>query len=464
MDIRDTEFWKNLAPIFSLEADGDSTRTRGKPGARFCDDSLLLDRFRQAIVTAKRNDGYVLLLLVQLGDGDNSATLGKEDEARVTELALRRLGRCLRSVDTVCHRGNRQIAILLEELRESTPIPLVVEKIHSILQYPFSFEEIDIHLLPTSGASLFPSDGDEAGQLWVQAKLALDGACQDTPGSYQFSPTVVAGHVGMERFELTRDLHRAYRNREFTVAYQPVFSMDGKILTGLEVFNRWQHPQRGELQSHEFLPLLEESGLIAPVGEQIMSAACQFVRTLRDAGYGSMRLCVNISARQLADSGFLLTLLDALYDADIRPQWLQLEFPQMLLKRYPETVSRIFPKLKEAGIRIAIDQYAGDSIAFDDLEALQVSLVKMDRERVSQLLGESALRSQLAAMLKQTQGMGIEFAVTGIETDIQLQLFRSMGFSEAQGRFFAPALDEAGLQAWLSEWEPPGAWRPPCRR
>ena len=450
MDIQDTEFWKNLVPIFSIEPDEDSARTRGKPGASFCEEGLLLDRLRQAITRAKRNDHHVLLLLVQLGDGDNSAVPGKEDEARVTELAMRRLGRCLRSVDTLCNRGSRQIAILLEELRESTPIPLVVEKIHSILQYPFSFEEIELRLLPTTGASLFPSDGDEADQLWVRANLALGKACQDTPGAYRFSPTVVARHIGMERFELTRDLHRAYRSREFTIAYQPVFSIEGKILTGLKTFSRWQHPQRGELKSYEFIHLLEESGLIAPIGEQLMSDACRFARILRDAGHGSLRLCIDISARQLVDPGFLLAILDALYDADIRPQWLQLEFPQALLKRYPETVSRIFPRLKEAGIRIAIDHYAVDSIALDELESLQVSLVKLDRERVSQLLDESALRSKLAATVKRAQGTGINFAVAGIETVEQLQLFNVLGFSEAEGAFFTPPLDEAGLQAWLS--------------
>ncbi len=244
---------------------------------------------------------------------------------------------------------------------------------------------------------------------------------------------------------MIREVYQAYRNGEFVVYYQPVFDMDGRKLVGFEALLRWQHEQHGALHPSRFIDMLEESGLIVPVGERVLHDACQFVREMQDSGHAGVRVCVNISGRQLEDAGFILAVLDAIYDAGIAPSSLQLELSEKVLKDHAATLSRLFPEIRNAGISIAIDHFGMAELPLTDLVNLPVSLVKMDRSLVAGVTDNAATQAVISGTMQFARKAGLNIAAVGVEADEQLNVLDSMGFNEAQGRLLAPPRPAAGF-------------------
>lgn len=237
---------------------------------------------------------------------------------------------------------------------------------------------------------------------------------------------------------MIRAVYQAYRNDEFVVYYQPVFGMESGRLVGFEALLRWQHEKHGALHPSEFLGLLEESGLIVPVGERVLQEACQFVREMQESGQPGLRVCVNVSGRQLEDGGFILAMLDAIYDANIASSSLQIELSEQVLKDHPATLSRLFPEIRHAGVRVAIDQVGVTELAPGDLLRFPVSLIKVDRSLVTGVTGDAVAQAMVSGVMKLARSAGVDIAAVGVEADEQLGILNSMGFKEAQGRLFAP--------------------------
>jgi EAL domain-containing protein (putative c-di-GMP-specific phosphodiesterase class I)/GGDEF domain-containing protein len=438
MNIRDACCWIEIERLFNTESTPYSENGVEKQSSKFCDYPIFLDRFRQALHRARRENKHVLLVLLKLVDNRRNSPCGKVG-GRTVDLTVCRVGSCLRSNDTVCDLGAGRVAILIEDLGESSHAPLIIEKIHSMLIDPLKVDSGTTHIQPFSGATLFPEDAEDSKQLWCYAELALEQAMQSMPGTFCFSP-MATGHAVMERFELTKDLYRAFRNQEFHHVYQPVIDLDGNQVKAVEVFLRWQHPERGFLYPFAFLRLLEESGLIVPVGEQVLKEACQFLKGLLEEGYLPVRLCINISGRQMADSGFLLAVLDALYEADLDPSLLQLECSEEVLAHYSEVAQRILPELKNAGVKVAVDQFGVGESSLAELIRLPITLIKIDRSLIERLMEDSISQAITSGAFAVARSTGMDVAAVGVEQASQMGILEKMGCKEVQGNYFSRPL------------------------
>ena len=438
MNIRDAGCWIEIERLFNTESTTYSENSVEKECSKFCGYTMFLDRFRQALHRARRENRHVLLVLLQLVDNRRNSPY-RELGGRTVDLTVCRVGSCLRSNDTVCDLGAGRVAMLMEDLGESSYAPLIIEKIHSML--------ID-SMQPFSGATLFPEDAEDSKQLWCYAELALEQAMQSKPGTFCFS-AMATGHAAMERFELTKDLYRAFRNQEFHHVYQPVIDLDGNQVKAVEVFLRWQHPERGLLYPVAFLKLLEESGLIIPVGEQILKEACKLLKGLLDEGYPPVRLCINISGRQMEDPGFLLAVLDALYEADLDPGLLQLEFSEEILANYSEVAQRILPELKNAGVKVAVDQFGGGETPLAKLIRLPIDLIKIDRSFIERLMEDSISQAITSGTFALARSTGMDVAAVGVEQASQMRILGKMGCKEIQGDYFSRPLTANEFSALL---------------
>lgn len=447
MNIRDAGCWIEIKRLFNTDASSYSENHVEKEYSKFCSYTIFLDRFRQALHRARRENKHVLLVLLQLIDSGRNSRCG-EVGGRTVDLAVCLVGSCLRSNDTLCDLGAGRVAILMEDLGESSHAPLIIEKIHSMLIDPLKVDSAAPHLQPFSGAALFPEDARDSKQLWCYAELALEEAMQSEPGSFCFSP-MSTGHTAMERFELTKDLYRAFRNQEFHTVYQPVIDLKGNQVKAVEVFLRWQHPERGFLYPVAFLRLLEESGLIVPVGEQVLKEACQLLKRLRGAGYPTVRLCINISGRQMADSGFLLAVLDALYEANLYPGLLQLEFSEEVVANHSKVAQRIMPELQNAGVKVAVDQFGGGESSLAEMIRLPVTLIKIDRSLIDRLMEDSISQAITSGAFALARSTDIDVAAVGVEQASQMRILEKMGCKEIQGNYFSRPLPANEISALL---------------
>lgn len=214
--------------------------------------------------------------------------------------------------------------------------------------------------------------------------------------------------------------------------------MEDRKLVGFEALLRWQHEKHGALHPTDFLGLLEDSGLIVPVGEKVLQDACQFVREMQDSGDTGLRVCVNVSGRQLEDGGFILAMLDAIYDANIAPSSLQIELSEQVLKNHAGTLSRLFPEMCNAGVRVAIDHFGVTDLPLEALLRLPVSLLKIDQSLVKGVADDAVAQATMSGAMQLARRAGVDVAAVGVEADAQLGVLNSMGFKEAQGRLLAP--------------------------
>ena len=277
-------------------------------------------------------------------------------------------------------------------------------------------------------------------RFWQQIEAIFSG----NPDA-QYFYGIVTGREGVERFELNKELYKAFRNREFCLFYQPVFSVSGAHLTGVEALLRWRHPLRGLLSPSAFFPSLEESGLVVPVGEWVVKEACMMGRTLSDVARDPVCVSVNVSARQMADSGFHLSVLDALYDTGIEPSLLQLEFSEQVIARSLDTAQHVLQELRDAGVRVAIDQFAAGRLAVADLVRVPASAIKIDRSLVAGVGGDPLVTAIISATSALANSSGRDVAAVGIEYPPQMDLLAQMGCGEAQGTLLSQPQTAAEL-------------------
>lgn len=446
MNIRDATFWKELETIF-LKSEKFHNTDKHPQSTKFCDYDVLQDRIQHAISLARRNKTLVLLLQIQLVDTTAGGSSMVDD--RLTQLTCNRIGSCLRASDSVCWMTNGKIAVLLEDIKEPSDIPMIVEKMYVTLNNSSGNIVNPTSIRLHAGAGLYPNDASDKEQLWHQAEQALEHAVSTKSDTLGFFSRVTELAV-VERLEITRKLYEAYRKNEFRIDYQPVYGVADNQIKAIEALIRWQHPERGRLYPNAFLDLLEESGLSVPVGEQILKNACLFVRSLMDQGQAPLRVCINVFARQLNDPGLLIAILDALYDADIEPGLLQLEFTEEVLTKNIDRARTILTEIKNCGVSVAVDGYGAGKSSMTELLKLPLSLIKLAPSLVNGLNHDTTSQAILSSTLALANSVGMGVAAVGIEDNMQLNILSKLDCLEVQGHFLSQPLQGEELSTMLS--------------
>jgi len=447
MDIRQAGFWPDIESIFPRRVIDDRSVGDSESGSRLCKYRQFIDRLETSVRRARRHGKYALLIMFQFAITKNQH---KESHAGPQfELLISRVSSCLRSSDSLCDLGESRFAILLDDLKEPSAVPMVIEKLNTTLTGPFKADSRTSWVQPNFGASLFPMENISAGQIWLDTEAALERAIAAGAGDYSISP-IVTGQDAMERFELSKDLYKAYRNNEFEISYQPIIDFAESRVCALEGLLRWWHPVRGCLSPRTFLPLLEESGLIVPVGEKLLKQACHMASGLLSEGRDPLRVCINISARQLTDSGFLLSVLDALYEAGLEPSLLQLEFSEPVLSCNREELKRVFPELRNAGVRLAIDHFGTGDAPLAELVRLPVNLIKLDHSLVSRVVEDPVSQAIASGTMALAEIAGMAVAAVGVEKQLQGSTLKKMGCCEAQGNYYSHPLSVSEICAVLN--------------
>ena len=445
MDIRHTAFWQSIQGIFP-ENEGRERQTGGCSRGRLCSQAQFLDRLETSARRARRNKEYVLLALLQFAQ--DREWLGENTGVEPVELLICRVSSCIRASDSLCDLGGARFALLLDDVREPSAVPMVIEKLNATLTGTSRTDCRTRRPNLNLGASLFPAGDMPVSDIWLHTEAALEQAIAAGPGGYSISP-MVTGRTAMERFELSRDLYKAYRNNELETVYQPIVDYADKRVHAFEVLLRWRHPVRGCLYPETFLPLLEESGLIVPVGEWLLNQACGMARKLLDDGHAALRVCVNVSSRQLADRGFLLTVLDALYDAGLDPHVLQLEFSERVLAKDAELVRQIMPELKNAGVRLAIDHFGASEAPLAELVRLPINLIKLDRSLVTRLVDDAVSQAIASGTMALARATGMAVAAVGVEQHVQASILKDLGCCEVQGWYYSHPVPGGEISALL---------------
>jgi len=423
--------------------------------------TLILDRLEQMLVRSRHTQTPVAALFIDLDNFKTiNDTLGHAVGDELLQAVAARLDGVVRDVDALGRLGGDEFVVVAAELSLLAGPELIAERLLNALRAPFDLESADTPLSVTASVGIAAGDRASAGELLRDADIAMYRAKWDGKGRF------VAFESGMQdvlqgRMELEMDLRVALANDEFFLAYQPTVDLSDMTPTGIEALIRWQSPTRGIVQPDDFIPLLEETGMIAEVGRWVLARACAQGASWRQAGY-AIGMAVNVSARQLDSDQIVADVQDALSQSALEPAALTIEITETTLMRNAEETARRLLAIKQLGVRVAIDDFGTGYSSLAHLRQFPVDALKIDRSFITGLRDNEEGKTFLHTLVQLGKSLCIETIAEGIEQPNDLSLLRQEQCDSGQGFLFAKPLDVFATEAFLERCAAGGVL-PPAR-
>ena len=399
--------------------------------------ALLADRFSQMIVQAKRRGSPLAVLFIDLDEFKMvNDTLGHAGgDALLKEVAVR-LQSTVRSGDTVARISGDEFAIVLADLARADDAALVAQKVIDRLAATVDIAGKEVFVTASVGIAAFPGDGADAEALIGAADAAMYRAKQGGRNAYQFY-TAEINQRSRARAQMGAELRRALEREEFTLFYQPKVDLATRQANGVEALLRWRHPERGLVSPMEFIPVLEETGLIVQVGDWVLRRACDDLKAWQAAGLAVVRVAVNLSARQFRHADLDQRIKALVASAAIDPGLIELEITESQLMQDPAHAIRVMRALRDAGMRIAIDDFGTGYSSLAYLHRFPVSALKIDRSFVKDMAKSKDDATIVRTIIEMAHSLGFTVVAEGVETEEQATFLRLLRCEQAQGYLFA---------------------------
>jgi diguanylate cyclase (GGDEF)-like protein len=414
--------------------------------------TLILDRVEQMLVRARRSQAPVAALFVDLDNfkGIND-TLGHGAGDKLLKAVAARLRDAIRDTDALGRLGGDEFVVIAEGISLAAGPELIAERLLEALAQPFKLDDSEsTRLTVTASVGIAMGDRVSAEELLRDADIAMYRAKWDGKNRS------VVFESGMQdamqnRMELEMDLRDALANQEFFLVYQPTFDLQDMSPTGVEALLRWNRPARGVVQPDEFVPLLEETGLIMEIGKWVLGEACRQGAAWRDAGY-PIGMSVNVSARQLDTDGFVAEVREALSTSGLDPGALTIEITETTIMRDAEETARRLTAVKELGVRIAIDDFGTGYSSLSHLQHFPVDALKIDRSFIARLTQSPEGETLIRTLVQLGKALSIETLAEGIERHHELDMLKDEQCDSGQGFLFARPLDASTAEAFFRNW------------
>ncbi len=427
-----------------LRHDAHYDRMTGLPNRTLC-----FDRLEQAITQARRNHEHTVLMLLDMDRFKNiNDTLGPAAGDAVLRAIAGRLGACVRAGDTVARVGGDEFAIVLQRLQRPQDARVVAEKILAALAAPVRQEAgQEIFATLSIGIAVCPPDGERPEVLMRNADAALFQAKKAGRNLFQFYAAEMNAKVA-DQIAFEADLRRALERDEFTLHYQPKVHLADGHVAGFEALLRWSRAGHGPVSPAQFVPVLEESGLIREVGAWVLREACRQVRAWIDEGCRPLPVAVNISAKQF--HGDLPALVErALREFRVAPEMLEVEITESDAMLDPDRAMAALHRLRAIGVEWSIDDFGTGYSSLSYLKRFQPGQLKLDRSFVKGLPHDADDASITKAVIGMAHNLGMEVVAEGVETEAQRHFLQRHGCDEMQGYLFSKPLPAAQCRAFL---------------
>lgn len=391
------------------------------------------DRIFQSFSFAERHKKMVGLLFLDLDRFKAvNDTLGHMAGDQLIKQVSERLQRGLRTCDTISRFGGDEFNILVTEINQESDIEMVAHKILCSMEYPFYIGEQELFVTCSIGIAIYPRDCKDAESLIKKADTALYRAKDMGRNNFQTYNETMGSHA-LERMAMESSLRHVLERNELRVYYQPqVNLLTGKVV-GVEALVRWKNADGEIIQPSTFIPLAEEIGFIAPIGEWVLRTACLQAKAWRQAGYDRLRIGVNVSASQFNMPFFSELIAEIINDAAINPELVNLEITENVVVKNVEEAIVKFQRLHKVGITVAIDDFGIGYSSLSYLKDFPIDQLKMDRAFVRNLPHESGDANIARSIVKMAHDLQMSVIAEGVENEEQLDFLRSLGCDEIQG-------------------------------
>jgi diguanylate cyclase (GGDEF)-like protein len=398
---------------------------------------------------ARAEKGELAVMLIDLERFKRiNDTLGRHAGDQVLKEMANRLRRTISESATPARIGGDRFAVVVANLPEPSIARWVEQWIVDSFAEPITLDDIELRTTVKIGIALYPADADTAEVLFVNAEAALKRAKDEAAPYLFYSPEMNARMA--QRLRLESRLRRAVAHKEFSLHYQVKVDIATRAVRGLEALIRWQDPEHGDVSPLEFVPLLEETGLIVEVGRWVIERAVADIAVWRAGGLRVPRVAVNVSEAQLRQPNFVATVLAALGPLQDHAAGLDIEITESMLAQNTAANVQKLLQLRAAGVQVFMDDFGTGYSGLSQIAHLPLDALKIDRAFVTGMYDSAEHMAIVSAIINLARALGITVVAEGVETEEQANKLQSLGCDEAQGFLFGrpiPADEMAKLLA-----------------
>ncbi|HEY2570796.1 MAG TPA: EAL domain-containing protein [Solirubrobacteraceae bacterium] len=411
---------------------------------------LIRDRTEQLLARARRYGVPLAAIFIDLDNFKQiNDTFGHRAGDELLCAVVARLQGAVRETDTLGRLGGDEFVVIAEELSLAAGPELIAERLLETLSEPFTVGD-GARLKVTASVGVAAGRRDSAEELLRDADIAMYRAKCNGKDRYVAFESEMQGAV-QSRLELEMDLREALLNDEFFLVYQPIFNLNDMSPSAVEALIRWEHPKRGVVQPEDFIPLLEETGLITEIGGWVLREACEQGAKWRAAG-SAIEIAVNVSGRQLDSDEFVAEVREALESSGLDAPALTIEITETTLMRDAEQTIRRLSAVKALGVRIAIDDFGTGYSSLTHVQKFPIDALKIDRSFVTGLKDNKEGEALIHTLVQLGKALSIETVAEGIELQQELSLLQGERCDSGQGFLFAKPLGLAATDDFLMSW------------
>ncbi|CAM3310178.1 MULTISPECIES: putative bifunctional diguanylate cyclase/phosphodiesterase [Saccharibacillus] len=416
----------------------------GLPNRRKFDAEL-----NEAVERAEREGGQLALLFFDLDRFKHvNDSMGHTVGDLLLQIVADRLREYIPSSRLLARQGGDEFTVLVDPLEGEVEAYRTIAAIEEVFKKPLALNGTMLYVSASIGAALYPRDGSTADELMRSADMAMHEAKKNRhQKSLFFEPCF--GERLAYKVELEHELRGAIERGEISLHYQLQQNIQTYGIVGVEALIRWNHPVLGSVSPVEFIPVAEETGMIIAIGEWVMKTACRQQVSWVEAGFGSLRMSINVSPYQFQDELFVEKILHTLRETGVDARQITLEVTESLAIRDVEKVSSQLRLLRQWGIKLAIDDFGTGYASLKYLRTFEPHLLKIDRFFVDGIDVEAERGDMVRAIIAIGRSLNMEVLAEGVETENQLQFLRAAGCDEVQGYYLSRPLPAEALEQRL---------------
>jgi len=423
--------------------------------------TLLGERLAHAVIRARRTSRKVAVLFLDLDRFKHvNDSMGHATGDRVLKAVGALLRASVRESATVARLGGDEFTVVLEDVQHAEELIELARHLLDVFSRPLALDTgQEVVISPSIGISLYPDHGQVPTDLLKFADTAMYQAKESGRNTFMLYTSTMdesarrrAGMIGALRMALERE--------ELHLVYQPKLDLDENRITGVEALLRWNSQELGEIPPSIFIPLAEEAGLIAKIGEFVMYQACAQLRQWQDLGLRDFTMSVNLSALQLLRDDLTQRLCEILAELNLAPEQLELELTESVLMANAELAIHTLDRLHTLGVAISIDDFGTGYSSLSYLKRLPIDALKIDRSFVGDITTDPDDEAITKTIITMAHSLGLDVVAEGVETLEQLEYLHEQGCDEIQGHWLSRPLAAAACYAFIREFE---RSRPPAR-
>ncbi len=432
---------------------------------RLANRRLFKEHLKRSLARARRRRGCAALLFIDLDHFKRiNDTLGHSMGDLLLQRVADRLAKCIRETDCISRNqseetdsnvsrfGGDEFIILLDQVADADAAGSVAQRVLDVLAPPMVLHDQEVVISASIGIAIAPRDGESVDGLLRRADAAMYHAKESGRNNYQLFEESLQPS-SRARLALESDLRRAIERGEIQVHYQPRVDMGSGQPTGFEALARWHHAELGMIPPGEFVPIAEESGLIAALGDLVLRRACVQARLWAESGMGNFRVSVNLSPLQFKNQSIFETVQRILAETGLSPGFLELEITESTLIENEEMATEALRALKGIGISVSLDDFGTGYSSLSYLKRFPVDTVKIDRSFVRDIPNDADDAAIVAAIISMAQALNLQIVAEGVETEEQRAFLSDRGCNEIQGFLVSPAVPADSIEELIGKEE-----------